>query len=275
MRLHLLILTLTLTTNVQAQRSEEAIVLRGSDTLGAKLVPQWAEAFQKTVHPAQFGIVAEGTPTAFTALASRTTRIGMTSRPATPIELALLKDRGVKIDQIEVAREHLCVVVHKSNKIEQLSREQLRDVMTGAVTDWSQVGGTVGAINIYTRNTASGAYKDFRQMAMEGREYSSSARKMAGSGVLHEVAEDPHGITYVGLAYSRAPNVKRLLIDGVMPGEVDAAKPYPLERPLYLVVSGDAVEPERRFISFLHSAAADKIRTSAGFLPPKASAKER
>ena len=66
----------------------DAIVIKGSDTLGAKLVPQLAEQF-KAQHPGTaFDIAAEGSATGFAALIDKTAAIGMASRPAKPEEIA-------------------------------------------------------------------------------------------------------------------------------------------------------------------------------------------
>ena len=83
------------------------------------------------------------------------------------------------------------------------------------MTDWSAVGGTGGKISIYTRNTSSGTYSDFKELAMKKRDYAGSSQKMAGNEqIASEVGKNPNGIGYVGLAYDKAPGVKALPIDG-------------------------------------------------------------
>src|SRR5207245_6111969 len=82
----------------------DAIVIKGSDTLGAKLVPQLAEQF-KAQHPGTtFDIAAEGSATGFAALIDKTAAIGMASRPAKPEEIANGKAKGVELK--ERSEEH-------------------------------------------------------------------------------------------------------------------------------------------------------------------------
>src|ERR1700739_2707160 len=81
----------------------EKLVIKGSDTLGAKLVPQLAEQF-KSQHPGTtFDIAAEGSATGFAALIDKTAGIAMASRPAKPEEIANGKAKGVDMKETTVA----------------------------------------------------------------------------------------------------------------------------------------------------------------------------
>src|SRR5947207_12654614 len=83
----------------------DSLVIKGSDTLGAKLVPQLAEQF-KSQHPGTtFDIAAEGSATGFAALIDKTAAIGMASRPAKPEEIGNAKAKGVELK--EIGRAHV------------------------------------------------------------------------------------------------------------------------------------------------------------------------
>src|SRR5881394_3809246 len=89
----------------------DSLVLKGSDTLGAKLVPQLAEEF-KARHPGtSFDIAAEGSTTGFAALIDKTAAIGMASRPAKPEEIANGKTKGVELKETVVAYDGIAVIV--------------------------------------------------------------------------------------------------------------------------------------------------------------------
>src|SRR3982751_1917896 len=93
----------------------DTIVVKGSDTLGAKLVPQLAEQF-KAQHPGtSFDIAAEGSATGFAALIDKTAAIGMASRPAKPEEIANGKAKGVEMKEIVVAYDGIAVIVNAAN----------------------------------------------------------------------------------------------------------------------------------------------------------------
>src|SRR3981081_2627980 len=80
----------------------DKIVIKGSDTLGAKLVPQLAEQF-KAQHPdTSFDIAAEGSATGFAALIDKAAMLAMASRPAKPEEVALAKSKGVDLKETTV-----------------------------------------------------------------------------------------------------------------------------------------------------------------------------
>src|SRR5450432_1062636 len=83
--------------------SADNIVIKGSDTLGAKLVPQLAEQFKAQHAGTSFDIAAEGSATGFAALIDKTAIIGMASRPAKPEEIAMGSSKGVNLKETTVA----------------------------------------------------------------------------------------------------------------------------------------------------------------------------
>src|SRR4029077_4572774 len=136
----------------------DRLVIKGSDTLGAKLVPQLAEQF-KAQHPGTaFDIAAGGSGTGFAALIDQTAAIGMASRPAKPEEIANGKAKGVDLKETIVAYDGIAVIVNTANSIKGLTKKQVEQIFTGEITDWSAVGGSGGKISVYTRNTSSGTY---------------------------------------------------------------------------------------------------------------------
>ena len=158
----------------------ERLVIKGSDTLGAKLVPQLAEQF-KAEHPdATFDIAAEGSTTGIAALIDGTAQIGMSSREAKPAEISAGKAKGVTLKETIVAYDGLGVIVNSNNPISNLTKKQVEQIFTGEVTDWSAVGGKSGTISIYTRNTSSGTFSDWKELAMKKRDYAAERTKDGG-----------------------------------------------------------------------------------------------
>src|SRR6187200_810777 len=101
------LLAAVFTATVSAQN---VLRIRGSDTLGAKLVPQWAETFKKQGGGVSFDIAAEGSSTAFTNLAAGTAEIGMSSRKVKDDERTFAKTKGVFLTEHEVAWDMIVVV---------------------------------------------------------------------------------------------------------------------------------------------------------------------
>src|SRR5947207_8278308 len=159
----------------------DRLVIKGSDTLGAKLVPQLAEQF-KAQHPGTtFDIAAEGSTTGIAAIIDGTAQIGMSSRRAKSSEIGQAAAKGVNMKPTIVAYDGMAVIVNASNPVKSLTKKQVEQIFTGEITDWSAVGGSGGKISIYTRNTSSGTYSDFKELAMKKRDYAPVSQKMAGN----------------------------------------------------------------------------------------------
>ena len=249
----------------------EQLVIKGSDTLGAKLVPQLAEAY-KAEHPdTTFNIAAEGSSTGFAALLDQTANIGMSSRRAKPTEVSAAIAKGLNLRPTIVAWDGIAIVVHSSNPIKGLTKKQVEQIFTGDITDWSAVGGKPGKISIYTRNTSSGTYGEFKELAMSKRDYAGSSQKMAGNEqIVSEVGKNPAGIGYVGLAYTKAPGVKVAPVDGKAPNQADVRdKSYPYSRPTFYYTNGEPTGATAGFVEFTLSAKGQKIVEQVGFVPIK------
>ncbi len=270
MKTTLLIITAALGLTA-AQVHAERLVIKGSDTLGAKLVPQLAEAF-KSQHPdTTFDIAAEGSTTGIAAIIDGTAQIGMASRRAKPTEVGAASGKGVNMKPTIVAYDGIAVIVSSANSIKGLTKKQVEQIFTGEVTDWSAVGGNPGKISVYTRNTSSGTYSDFKELAMKKRDYAPSAQKMAGNEqIASEVGKNANGIGYVGLAYDKATGVKVMPIDGALPSVKSVqAKSYPYARPTFYYTNGEPGGVAKEFVDFTLSPAGQKIALQVGFVPVK------
>ena len=246
----------------------QAIRIKGSDTLGAKLVPAIKENYVATKDKsAEFEISAEGSAVSFPALVNGTADIGMSSRKATAAELANAQAKGVKLTETVACHDMIVVVVNKSNKVKNLTKAQIGKIFTGAVKDWSELGGAPGTISVYTRNTSSGTYKDWQALAMEGKDYSKDSQKMAGTEqIVQEVAANKNGIGYVGLAYTKAPGIHTVSIDGVAP-VAEKAKEYAYSRACYYYQREGGSAKAKAFVDYAISEEGRKIAQSMGFVP--------
>ena len=252
----------------------QKLVIKGSDTLGAKLVPQAAEAF-KTTHPdVAFEIAAEGSTTGIAAITDGTAQIGMSSRRAKPVEISAALAKGVTMKPTIVAYDGMAVIVNEANPVTELTLRQVEQIFTGDVTDWTAVGGNPGKFSIYTRNTSSGTYSDWKELAMKKRDYASSSQKMAGNEqIAAEVAKNPNGIGYVGLAYTHAPGIRVVGILGkdkvaVRPSnQTVQAKTYPYARPTFFYTNGEPSGLTAEFVDFMLGAEGQALVQKVGFVP--------
>lgn len=247
----------------------EKIVIKGSDTLGAKMVPQLAEEF-KAIKSKQgveviFEIAAEGSSTGVSAIIDSTADLGMSSRDAKTTEVSKAALKGVKMTPIVVALDGIALIANASNPMTGIKSREVEKIFTGDVENWSSINGVSGGISVYTRNTSSGTYAVFQEMALRKRDYAPSSQKMAGNEqIASEVAKNPNGIGYVGLAYLGTPGIKTLPVDGITP-----EKPtYPFARPLYYYRDGnkDLRPIVQEFVDFCLSKEGQKIVKDLHFI---------
>jgi len=251
--------------SLQAQK----LVIKGSDTLGAKLVPMLAEDY-KAQHPGvAFEIAAEGSTTGIAAIIDGTAQLGMSSRRAKPTEVSAAAAKGVTLKPTIVCHDGIGVIVNAGNPLSSLSKRQIEQIFAGDITDWSQVGGSAGKISIYTRNTSSGTYSDFKELAMKKRDYAPSSQKMAGNEqIAAEVAKNANGIGYVGLAYLSDPGIKTVAIGGALPTEASViSKAYPYARPTFYYTNGEPQGEAAKFLDFTLSDEGQRTARKVGFVP--------
>jgi phosphate transport system substrate-binding protein len=270
MRTHYLPLLIGLAT-ITANARAETLVIKGSDTLGARLVPQLAEEFKAQQPGTTFNIAAEGSTTGIAAIIDGTAQIGMSSRPTKPGEVAAAKVKGVDFKETTVAYDGIAVIVNSANPVKSLTRMQVEQIFTGDTPDWRAVSGSAGKISVYTRNGSSGTYSQFKELAMKKRDYAPDSQKMAGNEqIASEVSKNPNGVGYVGLAYTKASGIKVVEIDGATPSKESVlGKTYPYARPTFYYTNGEPTGLAKQFIDFTVSNAGQKIVEEVGFVPIK------
>src|ERR1700744_790872 len=116
-----LALTIAAVLSICAVHADTKLVIKGSDPLGAKLVPQLAEAY-KASHPnVSFSIAAEGSTTGIAAIIDGTADIGMASRPGFPAEVSAASANGRTLKPTIVAYDGIAIVLNNANPIKKLS----------------------------------------------------------------------------------------------------------------------------------------------------------
>lgn len=292
------------TTSLPPEEVKEAEVilrLHGSNTVGSKLVPKLAEEFlkaqgaediqvipgespaEKTVvgtlrgqsEPSAIEIAAHGSGTAFEDLETGKTDIGMASRRIKEKEkqaLASLGDMTSRASEHVVGLDGLAIITNQANSVDILSEEQIRDIFTGRVTDWSQVGGSSGEITLYARDDKSGTFDTFKELVLRGAELASSAKRFEDSTELsNEVADDVQGIGFVGMPYILNAKALKVFSGSSVPLRPTAltvrTEDYPLSRRLYLYTPA---RPQntwvRKFVEFALSNPGQEIVDDIGFV---------
>jgi phosphate transport system substrate-binding protein len=264
----------------------------GSDTLN-NLMTLWAEGFRTFYPNVSIQIQGAGSGTAPPALVQGTAQFGPMSRPMRGTEIQSFEARfGYPPTPIRGAIDALGVFVHKDNPIECLTLQQVDAIFSSTrrggadrpINTWGDAGLT-GAwaarpIALYGRNSASGTYGYFKEVALFGGDFRPEVREQPGSStVIQGVASDTAGIGYSGVGYATA-DVKAVKIRGqdgnCYAPTVDTASSgdYAIARFLYIYVNknpNQALEPLRaEFIRFVYSQQGQQAVQRAGFFPVNA-----
>ena len=265
-----IILLLTLAaSSMQAQR------IKGSDTV-LPVAQQTAERFMALNPDARITVTGGGTGVGISALLDGTTDIAMASRPIKFSEKMKVKSAGKEVEEVIVAYDALAVVVHPSNPVKQLTRQQLEDIFRGKITNWKQVGGDDRKIVVYSRETSSGTYEFFKESVFKNKNYMNGIRSMPAAGaIIQSVSQTKGAIGYVGLAYVNK-DVKPLHVsydagkNYVEPSFDNAKnKTYPIVRPLFYYYEAKNEGPVKPFIDYVLSAEGQEIVKKVGYIPVK------
>lgn len=247
--------------------------LKGSDTL-LPLAQKAAENYSEKNPSAHVTVTGGGSGVGLSSLREGTTDIAMASRRIKFDERVRMQQAGRPVEELTVAFDALAVIVHPSNPVSRLTREQLEGIFRGKITNWKQVGGEDRKIVVYSRETSSGTYEFFKESVLKHRNYMPAVLSMPATGaIIQSVSQTPGAIGYVGLAYLN-PEVKALAVsyDGggshVAPTFDNArSKSYPIVRPLYFYYTKSNEAAVRPLVDYLTSDEGQAMVASIGFIP--------
>jgi phosphate transport system substrate-binding protein len=263
------------------------LVSIGSDTLN-NLMTYWSEGFRSFYPNVAVQIQGAGSGTAPPALIEGTAQFGPMSRPMRGSEIEQFEARfGYAPIPLRGAIDAIGVFVHRDNPVTCVTLQEVDAIFSStraggadsAITTWGELGATGEwsnrPISLYGRNSASGTYGFFKDVALFGGDYSTSVREQPGSStVIQGVASDVGGIGYSGVGYGTA-DVRALEIrgeDGVCYSTADAPTGnYPIARFLYVYMNVNPnvpLEPLRaEFVRYVYSQQGQSDVLRAGFFP--------
>lgn len=252
---------------------QAAITVKGSDTM-VIMAQRWAELYMSENTSAKIQVTGGGSGTGISALINGTTDICNASRPIKPTEREKLKERyGTLGVEIKVARDGLAVYVHESSPIQELTLAQIKDIYTGKISNWKQVGGPDEKIIVYGRENNSGTYVYFKDFVLKGEDYMAGMLSMPGTAaVVNAVSKDAKAIGYGGAAYAKGIRLIKVKKDEKSQGyeptaeNVKAGK-YPITRFLYLYVKNRPTGELKQFIDWILSDKGQSIVTKVGYFP--------
>ena len=247
--------------------------IKGSDTV-LPLTQKEAEVFMKKYPGSSVMVTGGGSGVGLAALQNGTTDIAQSSRKMKLDEKMKMQDAGKTSIETIIAYDALAVIVNPSNKINQLTREQLESIYTGKVTNWKEVGGDDMPIVLYSRESSSGTFEFFKEHVLNKKNFAPTAMLMPATGaIVQSVSQTKGAIGYVGLAYLET-SVKALKVSYdkgvtyVVPSVENAMnKTYPITRPLYYYYLNTTEKAVKPFIDFILSTEGQNIVREIGYVP--------
>lgn len=247
--------------------------IKGSDTV-LPLTQELSELYMKRHPGASVTVTGGGSGVGISALMEGTTDIAMASRRIKFGEKMKMKQAHHTPREVVIAHDALAVIVHPSNPVRRLTREQLEAIYRGKVTNWRQVGGPNMQIVVYSRETSSGTYEFFKESVLHNKNYMPGVLSMPATGaIIQSVRQTRGAIGYVGLAYlNKYVRAVAVSYDGgrhyVMPSVRTALnKTYPVVRPLYYYYDAKDERRVSPFIRYVNSPEGRARTLKLGFIP--------
>ena len=254
--------------------ASQTITVKGSDTL-VILSQKWAEVYMKSHPQVNIQVTGGGSGTGISALINGTTDICNASRKMKDTEIAKLKDKYKTMGvEIPCAKDGITIYANKSNKVNELTIEQLSKIYTGKITNWKEVGGPNAQITLYGRENSSGTYEYFKEDVVKG-DYAASCQTLPGTAaVVNAVTKDVNGIGYGGAAYAKNIKIIKVKKDSKSLAYAADAKSikagtYPISRYLYMYVINRPTGEIKKYIDWILSAEGQKLVVEMGYFPVK------
>ena len=245
------------------------LVIQGSTTV-LPIAQKCAEVFMQKHPEIDISVRGGGSGTGIAALIDRICDIADSSRPIKKKEILKAKEKGISPEPHVVAMDGIAVIVHPSNQVNQLSLSRIKNIYTGKVSNWSQLGGKNQKIVVVSRDVASGTYECFSKLALKKQRVRPDALLQVSNAATASIVKRTKGaIGYVGLGYLSS-EVKALIINGVVPSVETVLKgTYPISRPLFMYTNGKPKGLAKDFIDFVLSEEGQKIVKEQGFVSLK------
>jgi phosphate transport system substrate-binding protein len=170
-----------------------------------------------------------------------------------------------------LARDGIAIIVHPGNPVSSLTRDQVRDIFAGKISNWQQVGGEDRDIHIFTREAATSTRTVLEEILMGNDPISAAAIvRLNNDEQKKAVIEDPQAIGYNPFATSLDGSVKALAIDRAAASPDNARNGiYPLVRPLYFLTRTAPEGLVKAFVDFCLGSEGQQIAGDLGYVRVK------
>lgn len=249
-------------------QSEKELIIAGSTTI-FPIIEKIADNFDLEGSDKEIFVIGGSSEYGLSLLNNGEADIATVSRDLTTYEIeqyCILRYPSLYVTTI--ARDGVLVVVNPKNNIDNLTSSQIRDIYTGRIRNWKDVGGEDREIVLLGRVSSSGTRQTFESLLNIDKVRDDMVSLSANSSVLLGVSEDENAIGYIGHGYLDPSRVKALSVDDIEGNIENISKGvYPLVRNLNLVTRGAPNSEIKDFIDFIFSKDGENIIKEEGYIP--------
>ncbi|OXS29129.1 MAG: phosphate-binding protein [Desulfovibrio sp. MES5] len=190
-------------------------------------------------------------------------QIGNTGRALKPAEV-----EKYGLVSFPFAIDGVAVAVNPANKVAGLTKAQIKDIFSGKIANWKEVGGADAAISLYVREDGSGTRETFEERALDKGASSAGANVVNSNGAMKTaISQDPNAVGYVGIGHLDK-SIKGVSVDGMAPSQENAASgQYTVTRLLYMNTKGEPQGITKGFVDYIFTPAGQEIVSKAGYIP--------
>lgn len=232
---------------------------------GSTSVQPYAEVLAEEymiLHPDMvIDIQGGGSSAGIMAAKTGTSNLGMSSR--------VLKDDELNLWYVEIARDGLAVIINPENPISNLTLDQISDIYSAEITNWSLLGGPNEKIHIITREDGSGTRDAFVNLVMGESSITPKAIVQDSNGAVRQlVADDPNAIGFISLGLVD-DTIKALELDGIAATRENVLNgTYNLSRPFLFVALKEPTGQTKDFLDFVLSPEGQQLLMNEGLISP-------
>lgn len=248
---------------VGCSRSGHNTVTLAGSTAFQPFAEKLAERYLATHNDVHINVQGGGSAVGIQSALSGSADIGMA-------DLLTLPDEARVLNSTTVARDGIAIIINPKNSASSLTAEQAKNIFSGKITNWKDLGGLDAPIRVISREEGSGTRRSFDNLVLGENKLSANALFQNSNGTIREaVASDPNAIGYlsIGLVDQR---VKSVAYDDVSASNdnVKAGK-YSLARPIYFLTKKELSPRAQAFVDYVLSDEAQKILEKEGLISIK------
>lgn len=246
--------------------AEETLSIPGSTTV-LPIASACAEAFMDAHPDVDVQVSGGGSGAGIKAMGEKVVSLAMASRELKDEEKTAYPD----LQTVAVAKDGIAVIINPENPVEALTLSQIKDIYTGTVAGWQDVGGETAKIEIIGRDSASGTREFFFEKVLHKEDFTKFMLEKNSNGAVQQyVSQTPTAIGYVGMGFEDGVKIIEIKGDDGKNSKpsVETVKSgaYPLSRELFFVTAGEPEGLVKEFLDFVLSAEGQKIVEEQGFV---------